>query len=232
MSVTFTLLCGVTVMGPISLMMDFHYSGNVRYHTRNTMSRDNSNIVEASAAQQLGKRIRELRTVQNLTLDTLADRSGVSRAMLSKIERGENNPTLVVVAKIAVALNLSLSQLVGVEERQQVVKVARSQQLVFRNPDTGFERHMIPALEGGTVELMRHIIPPRQSSDSLAAHPLPIEKYLVVEQGKVQVTLGDDVYSLEEGDVLYFRADVPHRYANPGDSICRYILVVLPPKTP
>lgn len=196
------------------------------------MSKDNSNIVEASAAQQLGKRIRELRIVHHLTLEALAERSGVSRAMLSKIERGENNPTLVVVAKIAVALNLSLSQLVGVEERQQAVKVAKSQQLVFRDQETGFERHMVPTLEGGTIELMRHVIPARQSSDSIAAHPYPIEKYLVVEQGKVQVTLGDEVYALEEGDVLYFRADVPHRYANPGTTPCRYILVVIPPKSP
>lgn len=196
------------------------------------MSRDNSNIVEASAAQKLGKRIRDLRALQNLTLDALAERSGVSRAMLSKIERGENNPTLVVVAKIAVALDLSLSQLVGVEERQPALKVTKSQQLVFRDSKTGFERHMVLALEGGTVELMRHVIPAGKSSDSIAAHPHPVEKYLVVEQGRVQVTLGDEVYSLEEGDVLYFRADVPHRYANPGDTTCRYILVVLPPKAP
>jgi transcriptional regulator with XRE-family HTH domain len=196
------------------------------------MSRDNSNIVEASAAQQLGKRIKELRTQQNLTLETLADLSGVSRAMLSKIERGENNPTLVVVAKIAVALNLTLSRLVGVEERQPPVKVAKSQQLIFRDPDTGFERHMIPALEDGTVELIRHIIPVGQSSHSIAAHPHPTEKYLVVEQGQVRVTLGDDAYTLDEGDVFYFRADVPHTYANAGDVICRYILVVLAPKLP
>ncbi len=196
------------------------------------MSRDNSNIVEATAAQQLGKRIRDLRTQQNLTLETLADLSGVSRAMLSKIERGENNPTLVVVAKIAVALNLSLSQLVGVEERQQAVKVSKAQQLVFRNSETGFERHMFPAFEGGMVDLIRHVIPAGSSSGSVAAHPYPTEKYLVVEQGNVRVTLDEEVYLLEEGDVLYFRADVPHRYENAGDKTCRYILVIVPPKTP
>ena len=65
------------------------------------MSSDNSNIVEAAGAEQLGKRIRDLRTQQGLTLEALAEKSGVSRAMLSKIERGENNPTLVVAAKVA-----------------------------------------------------------------------------------------------------------------------------------
>lgn len=196
------------------------------------MSSDNSNIVEASAAQQLGKRIRELRTRQNLTLESLADLSGVSRAMLSKIERGENNPTLVVAAKIAVALNLSLSQLVGVEERQPAVKVSKSQQLVFRNHETGFERHMFPAFEGGAVDLIRHVIPVGSGSGMVAAHAHPTEKYLIVEQGKVRVTLGEDSYDIEEGDVLYFRADVPHRYDNTGDVLCRYVLVVVPPKTP
>jgi quercetin dioxygenase-like cupin family protein len=46
------------------------------------------------------------------------------------------------------------------------------------------------------------------------------------------VTLDEEVYLLEEGDVLYFRADVPHRYENAGDNTCRYILVIVPPKTP
>ncbi len=195
------------------------------------MSRDNSNIVEASAAQQLGKRIRELRTHQTLTLEALAERSGVSRAMLSKIERGENNPTLLVVAKIAVALQMSLSQIVGVEERQPAVKVSKAQQLIFRDHQTGFERHMIPALEGGTVELIRHVIPVGQRSESIAALTHPIEKYLVVEQGKVRVTLGEDHYDLDEGDVLYFRADTPHSYANAGDTVCRYLLIILASKS-
>jgi transcriptional regulator with XRE-family HTH domain len=195
------------------------------------MSKDISNIVEASAAEHLGKRIRNARMRHNLTLEVLAERSGVSRAMLSKIERGENNPTLVVVAKIAVALNLTLSELIGMEERQQAVKVSAAQQWVFRDPDTGFERHVFPAFEGGNVTLTRHVIPVGQGSGLRDAHAQPKEKYMIMEQGQVQVTIGEIAYEVEAGEVFYFRADMPHGFRNVGIVPCRYMLVIVVPPT-
>src|ERR687895_1616858 len=74
--------------------------------------------VDAVSASRLGERVRELRRGRGLTLEELAERSGVSRAMISKLERGEKNPTLVVAAKLAEGFGVTLSQLVGVEERR------------------------------------------------------------------------------------------------------------------
>ena len=71
---------------------------------RNAKARTNSTIVEAADARNVGTRVKKLRTGQGLTLEALADLSGVSRAMISKLERGEKNPTLVVAAKVAQAL--------------------------------------------------------------------------------------------------------------------------------
>ncbi|HEX5699055.1 MAG TPA: helix-turn-helix transcriptional regulator, partial [Rubrobacter sp.] len=82
-------------------------------------------MVAAVASGRLGDRVRELRRRRSLTLEELAERSGVSRAMISKLERGEKNPTLVVAAKVAEGLGVSLSRLLGMEERRSVVVVPR-----------------------------------------------------------------------------------------------------------
>ena len=190
--------------------------------------RTKSPIVEAAAADRLGARIRELRAGGGLTLEELAERSEVSRAMLSKVERGETNPTLVIAAKIASALEVSLTSLLGVEEeRRSVVVVPRGARRSFTDPETGFERQLLsPPFEGRTVEFVRHVIPRGASSGNLPAYPRGVEKYLVVEQGAVEVTVDGEPFRLAEGDALYFEADVPHRFSNVGRSTCSYYLVV------
>src|SRR5215210_2852104 len=82
-------------------------------------------VVEAVSSGRLGGRARGLRREKRLTLEGLAARSGVSRAMLSKVERGEKNPTLVVAAKLAEGLGVPLSRLLGVEERREGVVTPR-----------------------------------------------------------------------------------------------------------
>lgn len=190
--------------------------------------RTKSSIVEAVAADRLGARIRDLRTSRGLTLEELAERSDVSRAMLSKVERAETNPTLVVAAKIASALEVSLTNLLGVEEeRRTVVVVPRDQRRTFTDPETGFERQLLsPPFEGRTIEFVRHVIPRGASSGELPAYPRGFEKYLVVEQGTLEVAIDGETYRLGEGDALYFEADVPHRFSNAGRSTCSYYLVV------
>lgn len=184
--------------------------------------------MEAVAAERLGARVRDMRTARGLTLEELAEGSQVSRAMLSKVERGETNPTLVVAAKISSALGVSLTTLLGVEEeRRTVVVVPRAELRVFRDPETGFERQLLsPPFEGRTLEFVRHVIPRGASSGDLPAYPRGVEKYLAVEQGALEVTIGGEAYRLDKGDALYFEADVPHRFSNAGRSACSYYLVV------
>ena len=100
-------------------------------------------MVEDVSAGRLGERVRALRRERGWTLEALAERSGVSRAMISKLERGEKNPTLVVAAKVAEGLGVSLSHLVGVEAKRNVVIVPRERRLTMRDPETGFERQLL-----------------------------------------------------------------------------------------
>ncbi|HEX6542237.1 MAG TPA: XRE family transcriptional regulator [Ktedonobacterales bacterium] len=189
--------------------------------------REHSRIVEMASAEHLGHRIRQLRGGRGWTLDELAERSGVSRAMLSKIERGENNPTLVVAVKIALAFGMTTSQLIDVEERRAAVKVSKDRRLSFRDPDTGFERQVFPAFEGRALEFVRHVIPPGRGSGELPALKVGAEKYLLMERGKLQARVGSQEYTLEEGDMFFFVADVPQQFENIGEGECSYFVIKL-----
>src|SRR5215216_1243970 len=106
----------------------------------NKVASGSSTLVAAVSSGRLGGRVREFRRGRDLTLEDLAEQSGVSRAMISKLERGEKNPTLVVAAKLAEGLGISLAQLVGIEEKREVVVVPKERRMVMRDPETGFER--------------------------------------------------------------------------------------------
>jgi transcriptional regulator with XRE-family HTH domain len=184
-------------------------------------------LVEEVSSGRLGERVRELRRERGLTLDVLAGRSGVSRAMISKLERGEKNPTLVVAAKVAEGLEVSLSQLVGVEERREVVVVPRGRRMVVRDPDTGFERQLLsPSFGGRGIEFIRNVVPEGSTSGEFPPHRRGVEEYVVVERGRLKAVLGGEDYLLEEGDALYFEADMPHRFDNAGGVECSYYLVI------
>jgi transcriptional regulator with XRE-family HTH domain len=184
-------------------------------------------VVEEVASGRLGGRVRDLRRERGLTLDGLAARSGVSRAMISKLERGEKNPTLVVAARVAEGLGVSLSQLVGVEERRRVVVVPRRARMVVRDPETGFERQLLsPSFGGRGVEFVRNVVPEGSSSGEFPRHRKGAEEYVVVERGVLRAVLGGEEYLLEEGDALYFEADVAHRFDNAGEGECSYYLVI------
>jgi transcriptional regulator with XRE-family HTH domain len=183
---------------------------------------------DAVSAGRLGARVRELRRGRGLTLEELAERSGVSRAMISKVERGEKNPTLVVAAKVAEGLETTLSELLGTEERRKIIVVHRERQMVMRDPETGFERQLLsPSLGGRAVEFIRNIVPRESTSGEFLPHRRGVEEYVVVEKGRLRAIIGGEEYLLEEGDALYFEADVSHRFDNAGDDECSYYVVIV-----
>ena len=147
--------------------------------------------------------------------------------MISKMERGEKNPTLVVAAKLAEGLSVTLTQLVGVEERREVVVVPRGERTVIRDPETGFERQLLsPTFGGRGVEFIRNVVPEGSTSGEFPPHRRGVEEYVAVEKGRLKAVLGGEEYTLEEGDALYFEADVSHRFDNAGDDECSYYLVI------
>ena len=181
-----------------------------------------------AAPESLGPRLRGLRKRQRMTLEQLADRSGVSRAMLSKIERGETSPTLVVAARVAGALGVGFSELVGAaRERRRAVVTRRGERVVFRDDNSGFVRELVsPPFENRRFELVRHVLPEGAATGTLPPYPAGVEKQLVVDSGRLRVEVADEAFELAKGDGLFFEADVGHQFVNAGRGECRYYLVV------
>ena len=185
---------------------------------------------EAAIVAELGNRIKSLRTDAGLTLERLAAQSGVSRAMLSKVERGEKSPTLAIVARIAGGFKISLSTLLGAQTDQSDVVVIRSaERLSFKDPESGFERSVLsPAHLDNGVEVVLHRIPPGRSSGVLPPYAVPTEKYLVVHEGQLTVYVDNKPHVLKAGDSMYFEVKSPYRFVNDdGHSACSYYMVIV-----
>lgn len=177
---------------------------------------------------ELGSRVKRLRTQAGLTLEEFASQSGVSRAMLSKVERGEKSPTLAIIVRIAKGLNVSMSALMGAEpDPAQVAVIRKANRLAFRDPETGFERHNLsPSHLDNDLEFLLHRIPPGESSGELPPYKVPTEKYLVVHEGQLTVQTGDANYVLDTGDSFYFDVRESYRFINAGRTPCAYYLVI------
>lgn len=179
-------------------------------------------------AHVFGLRVRKLRDAAGMTLDDIAQRSGVSRAMLSKVERGEKSPTIGIATRIAQALDTSLSDLVGGSDTRGKVAVMRmAERPVFRDAASGFERHIVSPAPGGTrVELLYHHLPGGASTGLLPPYPLGTEKHVAVTEGKLVVVIDGVDHALGTGDALFFQANVRHVFDNRSDRPCGYFLVV------
>lgn len=177
-----------------------------------------------------GANVRRRREEAGLTLEQLSTQSSVSRAMLSKVERGEKSPTIGVASKIAHALDTSLSDLIGgaATAASGVAVVLRKQDRpVFRDPETGFERHMVSAAPGvGGGEMVFHYLPAQISTGLLPAYPQGSEKQLVVLEGTLTVLIGGISETLNAGDSVFFQADVDHGFANRTNAPCEYLMVM------
>ena len=178
---------------------------------------------------ELGPLIRSRRNRLGLTLGAMAERTGVSRAMLSEIERGTKNPTIRVVVEIAGAFGCSVSDLIGEQPRSATdlpTIVRREERHTLVDPQTGVERQSLsPALLRFGAEVVWYVIPPGQSAGPFPAHPPGVMEHITVMHGALRCHLADHDIELRKGDAVSFRADVEHEFFNNGAEPCRYLLV-------
>lgn len=176
---------------------------------------------------RLGKQLKTLRQRKSLTLQQLAEAAGVSKSMISKIERGDADPTTNVLSRIAEGLEVSISQLVGGYPRRPTVIIKSRDQAIFRDPETGFERRSLsPLLPSRGVDFVMNTLPSGQSAGPFEPHHGGVDEYLVVTQGRLQLRLADDTHVLEQGDSIVFSGDVAHHFQNLTDGPCIYYIVI------
>ena len=174
----------------------------------------------------LGARVRAERLRRRLSLDAVAGRAGVSRSMLSAVERGGKVPTVLVLDRIATALDTSIARLLGEERAARVVVLRRRDQDVARDP-AGWERRILsPVLPGVEFELMRTTLGPRVDAGVFAPHASGSREYLAVERGALELSIDGVPHTLHAGDGVYYAGDCRHGFVNPGPEPCVYYLAM------
>lgn len=165
----------------------------------------------------LGANLRRLRIRRGLSLERLARASGVSRAMLGQIELGQSTPTINVVWKIARSLSVPFSALLSHSERPRTAILRGERAKVLASADGNFiSRALFPFDESRKVEFYELRLRP-QGREVAEAHPAGTTENLVVSAGSLSLLVASERLSLEAGDAVFFEADVPHEYFNPGD---------------
>ena len=192
------------------------------------LSGDEARIAEVDPVV-VGQRVKALRESLQLSLRDLAERSGVSAPMLSQVERGETSPTLAVAARIASGLDLSLSQLLRLDETHHVVVVRQDDRRQGEGRAKGHSYELLtPPLPGQRVELSEHTLQPNAATGGEGDAPIhePGSRETVyVKAGYVDLIVDGDRQSLEAGDTVTFDADLSHHFENPGNKQAVFLAV-------
>ncbi|MBL9137116.1 MAG: helix-turn-helix transcriptional regulator [Verrucomicrobiales bacterium] len=172
---------------------------------------------DEAVSSHLCRRVRDLRKDRGWSLEQLAAASGVSRSMLSQIERNEANPTLAVTFRIAQAFGMTLAELLETPGAQSSIQTIRGNDKahLFRSDPDCQIRTLSPLNLEKDVEFYEIRLGPGGALRS-APHFTGTREYLTVLKGRVQVESGGDKEELGAGDSASFRADVPHAIINSG----------------
>jgi transcriptional regulator with XRE-family HTH domain len=185
-------------------------------------------VRDAPPVDAVGPRIKALRDSMGLSLRDLAQRSGVSAPMLSQVERGEASPTLAVAARIAAGLELTLSQLLRLDEDRHLV-ITRGGEGRIRRRRGHLVEELSPPLPGQRAEVSLHVLEPGASTggpDDPPIHEPGSRETLHVESGSVVLWIDGAAHELGEGDSATFDADLPHHLENVGEADARLLAVV------
>jgi transcriptional regulator with XRE-family HTH domain len=187
--------------------------------------------VDSALDARLGARVRCEREARRWSLSELAAYSGVSRAMIHKIERGESSPTAALLGRLSGAFGLTLSELLArVEGAMRGGRVWRAaEQAQWRDPDTGYVRRQVAPVPGSTLPLeLVHVELPAG-----AVVPFPAAAYTFIQQlvwvlkGRLTFVEGAVTHELGAGDCLELGAPVERSFRNATRAPCEYLVAVL-----
>ncbi len=184
--------------------------------------------ISAEPATQVGERVRALREAMGYSLRDLAERSGVSAPMLSQVERQETSPTIAVAAKIAAGLELTLSQLLRLDEGEHVSISRAGKRRSYERGGHQFEE-LTPPLPGQRADVSLHSLRPGAAtggSDDPPMHEPGSRETAVVLTGTLALVVDGSRHELRDGDSVTFDADLPHHFENEGEEPTRFLAVI------
>lgn len=177
----------------------------------------------------IGGRIRQLREARGWSLESLAERSGVSRSNISLIERGESSPTATVLDRLGAGLGVTLASLFEPpapvsEEPSPLARVA--EQPLWTDPASGYVRRSVSPAVRSPLQLVDVVFPPgrRVAYDNAARGEVHQQVWMI--DGVMELTVGGTRWQLEAGDCLAMTLDEPIVYRNPGSRSARYLVAL------
>jgi transcriptional regulator with XRE-family HTH domain len=184
--------------------------------------------MENAFENDIAERMKRLRLEQAMTLDDLSIRAGVSRAMISRIERGEASPTAQLLARLCSALGTTLSRFFADGEKAGDPLLRQNDQRVWRDPETGYLRRSVsPDGTGSPVDIVEVEFPPgarvvfeQQQFDAA------MTQHLWLFEGRLTMTAGTETHVLEAGDCLFMRLCEAHIFHNPYRAPARYAIIL------
>jgi transcriptional regulator with XRE-family HTH domain len=180
-----------------------------------------------SGTLSFAAQLRARRASFRLTLEALSHKSHVSKSMISKIERGEVQPSLDIAGRLAEALRSTLSEMVRHDQYAKVVKIARKDQSVVTDPNRNWERRLLsPVFSGASLEVLHATVRPKVKMGTFPSHPSGTEEYIVVLRGELCISINGTSYPLRVGDSLFFEADKDHSLENPSSRPAEYLIVI------
>ena len=197
---------------------------------------DNSSIMQDTASElhlRIAERLRDLRLMHELSLEALATLSGVSRSMISLIERGESSPTAVVLDKLATALGVTLASLfdasVDASDASAPSPIARRMdQPEWQDPDSGYRRRNVsPPGTAHPMQIVEVHFPARaRVAFETAERDVRVQQQVWVLEGAIDITVGTARHRLRDGDCLAMELDQPTMFHNPTRHAARYAVVI------
>ena len=178
--------------------------------------------------RRIAERLRQLRAERNWPLDVLAQRSGVSRATLSRLEHGDVSPTASVLGKLCSAYGLTMSRLMRLVEDDFSPLIVRASQPVWTDPAIGFRRRSVsPPSQPLAAEALECELDPGVRIAYDAAPRPGLEHHLILTDGALEVTVDGITHTLAPGDCLRYQLFGPSAFVTPAHVGARYFLFLV-----
>ena len=183
----------------------------------------------ARAEDEVGKRLKDVRRILNLSQRQLARRCGVANATISQIESGAVNPTVGMLKKILDGIPLSLADFFTFDEKVAAEKAFYAEDELVDIADGGVSYRLVGGnLSGKAIQLMKERYEPGAHTGKHALRHEG-EECGIVLSGRLHVTVGGQSKILKAGEAYYFRSDQPHSFQNKGPEPCEVISACSPP---
>jgi transcriptional regulator with XRE-family HTH domain len=180
-----------------------------------------------SLNDRLSQRLKELRLARGWSLQELADISSVSRSALSRVENGEVSPTAETLGALSSAFHITISQLLAPVEAPYQPLVRAAEQSEWRDGENGFSRRVVSPPAGGlSAEVIRCALEPYQIISYAGPSRPGHEHHLVMLEGTLTVTLGEEMHQLAAGDCLRYQLYGPSRFQTGVDAAAYLIVLV------